>query len=69
MLAWQKEGSRSISKDADTVKTKSGTVRVPGAAEVEYSLTSLVAKGDTTYQDYPKAAPSVSRVQRKSNTP
>lgn len=55
VLAWQTEGSRSISKDADTVKTKSGTVRVPGAAEVEYSLTSLVAKGDTTYQEYQDA--------------
>lgn len=55
VLAWQTEGSRSISKDADTVKTKSGTVRVPGAAEVEYSLTSLIPKGDATIQEYQNA--------------
>lgn len=55
VLAWQKEGSRSISKDADTVKTKSGTVRVPGAAEVEYSLASLIPKGDATIQEYQDA--------------
>lgn len=55
VLAWQTEGSRSISKDADTVKTKGGTVRVPGAAEVEYSLTSLVPKGDATIEEYQDA--------------
>lgn len=46
VLAFQEEGGTKMSKDADTVATKDGTIRVPGAAEIEISLTSIVATGD-----------------------
>lgn len=46
ILAFQTEGSTSISKDADNVVTKSGSVRVPGGAEIEISMNALFAKGD-----------------------
>lgn len=46
ILAFQTEGSTSISKDADNVVTKSGSVRVPGGAEIEITLNALFAKGD-----------------------
>uniref|UniRef100_UPI00272AADEE phage major tail protein, TP901-1 family n=2 Tax=Dubosiella newyorkensis TaxID=1862672 RepID=UPI00272AADEE len=45
ILAFQTEGSTSISKDADNVVTKSGSVRVPGGAEIEITLNALFAKG------------------------
>ena len=45
-VAFQTEGSRNMSKDADSVATKDGTIRVPGAGEVEISITSLVTEGD-----------------------
>lgn len=46
-LAFTTENSRTKSKDADSTETKDGTIRTPGAAEVEISATSLLAKGDT----------------------
>lgn len=58
VLAFQTEGSRSISKDADSVATKDGTIRVPGAGEVEISVTSLVTKGDGIYEDLEEAMKS-----------
>jgi TP901-1 family phage major tail protein len=45
-LAFTTENSRSKSKDADTVETKDGAIRTPGASEVEITATSLLAKGD-----------------------
>lgn len=51
IIAFQSEGTTSRSKDADTVKTKDGVLRVPGALEVTHSLTSLVKKGDSIIQD------------------
>ena len=42
-IAFTTENSRSKSRDADTVSTKSGTIRVPGETEVEISTTALFA--------------------------
>ena len=50
-LAFTKENERSKSKDSDSVVTKDGSIRIPGAAEVEISATSLLAKGDTLVYD------------------
>lgn len=51
ILAFQKEGGRSVSKDADTVVTKDGTLRIPGASEIEITLTMLMLKDSNTYDD------------------
>lgn len=40
-IAFTTENSRKKSRDADTVSTKSGTIRVPGDTEVEISTTAL----------------------------
>lgn len=45
-LAFTTENSRTKSKDADTTETKDGAIRTPGAAEVEITATSILAKGD-----------------------
>ena len=47
VLAFQTEGTTTISKDADSTATKDGTIRIPSPAEIEISLTALLAKGDT----------------------
>lgn len=57
-VAFQTEGSRTMSKDADSVATKDGTIRVPGAGEVEISLTSLVTEGDGVHVDLEEAMES-----------
>lgn len=46
MLAFTTENSRTKSKDADSTATKDGSIRTPGAAEVEITATSILAKGD-----------------------
>jgi TP901-1 family phage major tail protein len=46
MLAFTTENTRSKSKEADATITKDGSIRTPGAAEVEISATSILAKGD-----------------------
>ena len=50
-LAFTKENERSKSKDSDSVVTKDGSIRIPGAAEVEINATSLLAKGDSLVDD------------------
>ena len=45
-LAFTTENERTKSKDSDTVVTKDGSIRIPGAAEVEITATSILAKGD-----------------------
>lgn len=47
ILAFTTENGRTKSKDADSTTTKDGVVRTPGAAEVEITATTLLAKGDT----------------------
>lgn len=42
-MAFTTENSRSKSRDADTVTTKDGTIRVPGEVETEISTTALFA--------------------------
>lgn len=46
VMAFTTENERSKSKDADTTATKDGSIRTPGAAEVEISATAILAKGD-----------------------
>ena len=45
-LAFTTENERTKSKDSDTTVTKDGSIRTPGAAEVEITATSILAKGD-----------------------
>lgn len=45
-LAFTTENSRSKSKDADSTATKDGSIRTPGASEVEITATSILAVGD-----------------------
>ena len=49
-LAFSTENERTKSKDSDSVVTKDGSIRVPGAVEQEITATSLLAKGDTLVQ-------------------
>lgn len=45
-LAFTTENGLSISKDADSTKTKDGSVRTPNDAEIEITATSMFKKGD-----------------------
>lgn len=45
-LAFTTENTRTKSKDADTTKTKDGSIRTPSASETEITATSILAKGD-----------------------
>ena len=47
MISFATENGRTKSKDADSTMTKDGSIRTPGASEVEISSTSILAKGDT----------------------
>lgn len=46
-LAFTTENERTASKDSESTVTKDGTIRTPGAAEVEITATSILAVGDT----------------------
>lgn len=46
-IAFTTENSRSVSKDADTTATKSGTIRTPNEAEVSITVNCVLAKSDT----------------------
>ena len=50
-LAFTTENERTKSKDSDSVVTKDGSIRVPGAVEQEITATSLLAKGSTFIDD------------------
>ena len=54
-LAFVTEDSLTMSKDSETTITKDGAIRTPGAAEVEKTATTLLAKGDTMYDKLKKA--------------
>lgn len=54
-LAFTTENSRTKSKDADTTATKDGSIRTPGASEMEITATSILAKGDTMIDDLEEA--------------
>lgn len=55
VMAFVSENEKSKSKDSDTVVTKDGAIRVPGAAEIEITATALVAKGDTMIEELEEA--------------
>lgn len=46
-MAFTTENEKSVSKDADVTATKDGSIRTPGAAEIELTATAILAKGDT----------------------
>lgn len=54
-IAFTTENGRTKSKDADTTATKDGTIRTPGALEVEITATSVLSKGDTMIDKLEKA--------------
>lgn len=54
-MAFVTENSRTKSKDADSTATKDGSIRTPGASEVEITATSILAKGDTLYEKLEEA--------------
>lgn len=54
-LAFTTENGKSISKDSDTTETKDGAIRTPGAAEIEITATTLLAVGDTMYDELVEA--------------
>lgn len=45
-LAFTTENERTVSQDSETTVTKDGTMRTPGAPEIEITATSYLAKGD-----------------------
>lgn len=54
-LAFTTENERSASKDSESTVTKDGTIRTPGASEIEISATSILAKGDVLVDKLEKA--------------
>lgn len=46
VLAFVTENGRTKSKDADSIATKDGSIRTPGALEQEITVTCILAKGD-----------------------
>lgn len=54
-LAFTTENGRTKSKDAASTATKDGSIRTPGAAEVEITATSILKKGDKLIDKLEKA--------------
>ena len=54
-MAFVTENSRTKSKDADSTATKDGSIRTPGASEVEITATSILAKGDNLFDELEEA--------------
>ena len=54
-LAFTTENGRTKSKDADSTATMDGSIRTPGAAEVEITATSILKKGDKLIDKLEKA--------------
>lgn len=46
-MAFTTENERTKSKDSDSTATKDGSIRTPGAGEIEITATAILAKGDT----------------------
>lgn len=55
IMAFTTENERTKSKDADSVATKDGAIRVPGATEVEITATAILAKGDALAEELEEA--------------
>lgn len=63
-IAFTSENSRSKSRDADTVTTKDGTIRVPGEVEIEISTTAIFAsENDEMIEKLEKAIDSGEKVE------
>lgn len=63
-IAFTSENSRSKSRDADTVTTKDGTIRVPGEVEIEISTTAIFAsENDEMIDKLEKAIDSGEKVE------
>ena len=54
-LAFTTENERTTSKESESTVTKDGSIRTPGALEVEISATSILAKGDTFVDELEEA--------------
>ena len=54
-LAFTTENERTKSKDADTTETKDGSIRTPGASEMEITATSILSTTDTLIDKLEKA--------------
>ena len=54
-LAFQTEHTNTKTKDSNSTPTKDGPIRTPGALEIEFSATSILAKGDTYVEELEKA--------------
>lgn len=62
-MAFVTENSRTKSKDADSTATKDGSIRTPGATEVEITATSILAKGDTLFNQLEEAMDNDSLIE------
>lgn len=62
-VAFTTENGRTMSRDADTVATKDGAIRVPGEVETEITTTALLAVGDTTIEKLEDALISGEKVE------
>lgn len=54
-IAFTTENERTKSKDADSVATKDGSIRVPGTAETEITASSVLMKDDTLIDELEEA--------------
>lgn len=54
-LAFTTENERTTSKESESTVTKDGAIRTPGAAEIEITATSILAKGDTFVDELEEA--------------
>ena len=62
-LAFTTENGRTKSKDSDSIATKDGSIRVPGATESELTATSLLAKGDTLVDELEAAMDANEKIE------
>lgn len=62
-IAFTTENGTTVSRDADTTETKDGSIRTPGAVEVEISTTAILAVGDTMIDKLKKALISGEKVE------
>lgn len=50
-LAFQTEHENTKTKESESTATKDGPIRTPGTPEIDFSVTSIMAKGDTYVDD------------------
>ena len=54
-IAFSTENENTMSQDAESTATKDGSIRTPGAIEVELTGTSVMAKNSTLYSELKSA--------------